>query len=778
MAADKNRNMVSDPPQSARDRLLWSEPGELRHEPVALVAVRAPMERLYSFAVPESMRAVLRPGMRVRVALGKRGAMHEGWCVERTTQPWDSSLRPIAERLDDHPLLDAALLELGRWIAAYYAAPLGPTLSAMVPAAAVEQRGLPAIRYVRLVEGAPGPEARGSPKRDAVVAALRHRGGEAPVAEVCRAAGCTDAVIRSAVKAGVLAVEARRELPAFEPPPNHREEPGFALTDDQVRAVERLATIIDAGIFRAVLLFGVTGSGKTEVYVRAARRVIAAGRQVVVLVPEIALTTQTIMRLARRFERVAVLHSGLTEAQRSRTWAQIADGQIDVVIGTRSAVFAPLPQLGMVIVDEEQEPSYKNLAAPRFGTRDVAIKRCQLAGVPIVLGTATPSLETWLNAQTLKHYEAIRLPRRVAGLPLPQVHLVDLSAEQRQRKGIHLLGRLIESELRRTFDAGGQAVLLLNRRGFASYLVCARCRRRIVCPNCGVNMVLHHAEQQGERHRSAAVRCHYCSARIPLPQSCPDERCGGKLIRFGMGTQRVEEELQRKFPGVRVRRADSDTMLHPREYRALIEAFEARELDVLLGTQMVAKGLDFPFVAFVGVVSADTTLAIPDFRATERTFQLVTQVAGRAGRAGSAGTVVVQTFNPALPAIKAAVSHDYEWFARDELPRRKAACMPPYWRLTRIVLADGRRSRALAAANDRAARIRAVLAETKSPAGLLGPAPSPMKRMRNLYRFDLLLRAPTPGDMQRLLDRLRRDGVFRPTRVKQLTVDVDPVSLM
>ncbi|MFO0972085.1 MAG: primosomal protein N' [Phycisphaerae bacterium] len=465
---------------------------------------------------------------------------------------------------------------------------------------------------------------------------------------------------------------------------------------------------------------------------------------------------------------MAVLHSGLTDAQRARLWTAAAAGQIDLVIGTRSAVFAPLPRLGLIVCDEEHEPGYKNFAAPRFHTRDVAIKRAQLESARVVLGSATPSLETWLNVQRQGHFELLRLPRRVRGLALPRVALVDMRDEHHQRRGVHMLSRAMEERLAEVLTRGEQAVLLLNRRGHSSFLFCAACRTPVVCPNCTVHMVF---------HASAGVAlCHYCHERMVVPTRCAMAGCGGTLNRFGMGTQRVEAELAGLFPAARIGRLDSDAMKHPRDYVRVLEAFEARRLDVLVGTQMVAKGLDFPFVSFVGVVSADTALALPDFRSTERTFQLVLQVAGRSGRGDVGGDVIVQSFATDLSAIRRAVAGDYEGFAAEELATRRSARLPPFARLVRIVLADARLSRLRSAADGLAKTLAEVLAKYNLPARVFPPHPSPIVRLKNRYRFDLLLRFDTATAMLRGLDVLRAGGHFR-TGVNAMIVDVDPVSM-
>lgn len=737
----------------------------LRQGPIAIVAPLAPIDRTYSFYVPDELTAAVVPGVRVEMRLGEARKPQSAFCVSVAEGPWETTLKPVERVLDARPLLSAALLELGRWISRYYACPLGHTLHAMVPAGARLAAGTRSVRYVRFVT-AEGP--RLTPRQAAVLDALKAATEPVRATDLATASGASAAMLRGLEKSGRIAIETRRERAEWTPEHPPGNEPAFDLNEDQQRAVKRATDAVLADAFRVLVLHGVTGSGKTECYVRTIRAAIAAGKQAIVLVPEIALTTQTAQRLSRRFERVAVVHSGLSDAQRARLWAAIADGQIPVIIGTRSAVFAPCPRLGVVVVDEEPEPSFKNQASPRYHTRDVAVKRAQLERALVILGSATPSLETWLNARTLPHYELVRLPRRVRGLSLPSVHLVDMREEHRARKGVHLLSRAMETHLEAVLRRGEQAVLLLNRRGFASYLFCPSCNTPIVCPNCSVHMVFHLPADM--------ALCHYCHERMVVPNRCAMAGCGGPLVRFGMGTQRVEAELRQKFPQARVARLDSDAMKTPDDYARVLGDFEGRRLDVLVGTQMVAKGLDFPFVSFVGVVSADTALALPDFRATERTFQLVLQVAGRSGRGDVGGHVVVQTFASDLAAIRLAVRQDYERFAESELQARKLTRLPPHARLVRVVLSDPRLTRLETEAAALAERIRETLAKYGASFDLFAVQPSPIPRLRNEYRYDVILRFGTAAAMLKALDLLRGTNTLK-ARVRTLIVDVDPVAL-
>jgi primosomal protein N' (replication factor Y) len=752
---------------------LWIETPDLREGPVARVAMIPAVDGEYSFAVPEGLAGQVEPGRRLLVPFGRSRKPQEAFCVSVGREGWTSTLRPVAEVLDGQRLLSEELIELGRWMSHYYCCPLGRTLAAMVPESVRDQRGFRTLRILRIPAGTNTGQAGDGkalpPKRRAVLELLSSHPDGVELEALAEQSGASKGVLAAMVKAGQLAVETRRVpagAPNFDRP---GDEPVFQLNAEQQAATKRIAELAAAREFRAVLLFGVSGSGKTEVYIHAIRGVLAAGRQAIMLVPEIALTTQLVDRLASRFQDVAVVHSGLTGVQRSLLWSAIARGEKKVVIGTRSAIFAPCPDLGLIVVDEEQEATYKNQQSPRYHTRDVAIMRGRLAKIPVVLGSATPSLETWHNCQRLPTFERITLSSRIAGLDMPAVEFVDMRAEARQRGGIHLLSSRMEAELQNTLARGEQAVLLLNRRGFASYLVCSRCRTPVVCPNCRANMVFHQTVGK--------AICHHCAAKMIVPKRCGDASCGGTLIKFGMGTQRVEEELREKFPDTRVARADSDSMTRISEYQRVLRAFLARELDVLIGTQMVAKGLDFPAVSFVGVVNADTTLSSPDFRASERTFQMVTQVAGRAGRAQAGGRVVVQSLLGMSASLQFASRHDFEGFAGHEMTIRQRLNWPPFSRLARVVLSFRSEAETRSEARRLADAVRQAIVDDHLPGDVLGPQSAPLSRLRNQYRYDFLIRAANSSRLLQIIDRLRNTGVLVPTG-KHLMIDVDPVSLL
>ncbi len=740
---------------------------------VASVVPVSAIDRVYSFAIPESLLAMISPGQRVRVPLGRHDRIVEAFVLDISECDWNNTLKFIESPVEDQNWLGRHLLELGRWISRYYCTPLGRTLSAMVPVVVRKRSGYRRVRYVWLdgsLEDILRSSARIGPKQRKLLESLP-AGGEAVRAdEICKQIEVSTATLRETVNKGWVKQRIEkhpRPAPNFDRPV---EEPDFTLNSEQQQACAEIGEYIDRGEFKVLLLYGVSGSGKTEVYIDAMKRAVSKGRQVIVLVPEIALTTQLVHRFASRLRDVAIVHSGLSGTERSLTWNAIHTGQKRVVIGARSAVFAPCQDLGLIVVDEEQEHSYKNQQSPRFHARDVAIKRAQMLNIPILLGSATPALETWHNCRVHDHYRAIHLTRRVAGLEMPEVEIVDLRYEEKSRPGFHLLSRLLEKRLRDTLSNHEQAILLLNRRGYAPVLYCPRCKRRVLCRNCKASMVFH-------RLTGEAV-CHHCHAKMPAPQWCADPSCATRLVRFGLGTERVEEEIRHKFPVARVRRVDSDTMENVREYEKVLAAFEGREFDIMIGTQMVAKGLDFPFVSLVGVVSADTALFLPDFRANEGTFQLVTQVAGRAGRAKTGGRVVVQTLMGDLPALQAAAQHDYDSFAEHELKVRRETRMPPFSRLTRWILSDTSESKLKQAARDFATVLRDACAHIGSAsAEVSGPFPSPLERIRKQYRYDILLRTGSAEDRIQLLNYLRHERKLK-AKVQRMVIDVDPVSLL
>jgi primosomal protein N' (replication factor Y) len=554
------------------------------------------------------------------------------------------------------------------------------------------------------------------------------------------------------------------------------------LNDDQRKALAHFEAVIDSGEFGVTLLYGVTDSGKTELYMRAIEAVLRKGAGAIVLLPEIALTAQTVQRFNERFKKIAVMHSGLTPAQRNVQWQKIKSGQANVVIGARSAVFAPLPRLGLIVVDEEHEPSYKQDTAPRYNGRDVAIKRAQLADAHCILGSATPSLETLSNCQSKKYFSLVRLPKRVMDLPMPQMKLIDLRQGQVTQKGINLISEPLAERLQETLAKKEQVILLLNRRGYSNFVFCPSCKHTLHCRNCDVTLTFHKSKvSRQERMRTVTGKhinygyavCHYCLAQTLVPEKCP--LCGGGFAMIGLGSQRLEEELAKKFPLARVSRIDSDSMVS-RDYYRLLKDFGEGRIDILAGTQMLAKGLHFPNVTLVGIISADTSLYLPDFRANERTFQLISQVAGRAGRSVKKGMVFVQTFLPNQPAIQFAVGGNFDGFVKEELKHRKACNLPPFWRLAVIVMRDGNFDRLETACKQMRQRIDRIIEAEGLQASVRGPMPAVISRIQRFHRMQIIIQAPQAATVQQLFAGLRAAGPIRPT--VKVAIDIDPVNLL
>jgi primosomal protein N' (replication factor Y) len=813
---------------------------------IAAVALEQGIDHVLDYSIPPRLVGRVVAGQRVRVPLGRNNRPAHGWVVGLPAKSEYPVIKPIAEIDDPRVLLPPAMMELARWMSRYYITPLGIVLDAMIPSAVKKRIGVGYIHAIRLAKSREDIQAlvekTKAPRRRAILGRLLLLGPEETI-ELIRLAsesGASVPTIRKLARLGLISITAQADLQSWSMAADEAgpaDQNPIELNEDQSAVMAKLLPRVLAGGFSVDLLHGVTGSGKTELYLQCIAAVTKTGRQAIVLVPEIALTPQTARRFRQRFKRVAILHSGLGATQRHRFWQQISQGQADVVVGARSAIFAPVPNLGIIVVDEEHEPSYKQDTAPRYHGRDVAIKRAQIENVPIILGSATPSLETYyrvttrgaggasgsplsrspctqgegrgggssismeprepaptltlplstrggdkMEAPSAAPYRLLELPRRVRGLAMPAVELVDMALERRQRKGIHLISGRLHNLLTSTIAAGHQAIILINRRGYANYVYCPSCTSVVQCKYCDSTMTYH---RSGDAHvgsgsfekglHTGQLHCHYCLAVNPLPSACPE--CGKKLSLFGLGTQRVEEELAGKFPGLRFARVDSDSMHSAKDYEALLGRFEAGEIQVMLGTQMIAKGLDYPNVTLVGVISGDTALSLPDFRAAERTFQLITQVAGRAGRGDAPGRVVLQTFLPTDPTIQAALRQDYAAFAATELGHRRQVNLPPVSRMVRIILRDQDDIRL----HQRAAELAAELGDAIERAGaaaivLRGPMPCPISRIAGYHRDQIVLTAPTPGPLQKVLAAVRTTSGL--TKAHQIAVDVDPVSLL
>ncbi|KIH76218.1 primosomal protein N' [Geoalkalibacter ferrihydriticus DSM 17813] len=725
----------------------------------AVVAVFAPLDKPLSYEVPAALREQVAPGVRVRVPLGNRRAL--GVILELASAGVEG-LRPVEEVLDLQPLLSSPMLAFLRRAAAYYHHPLGEVLRAALPAGltAVKTRvNIVTERFYRAacaVQDPPGARQR------EILAWLRGR-EEVPLSEISRHFPAPHAVLKRLVELNLLSVREgeRRRDPFLDQPVPVDVRPVLGV--DQQQALAALLDALAAGRFAQFLLHGVTGSGKTEIYLHAIAAVLEQGRQALVLVPEIALTPQLVARFRTRFQaacaRVAVLHSALSEGERYDAWRAIARGEVQIVIGARSAVFAPLPDLGIVVVDEEHESGYKQSEGWRYHARDLALLRAQGSAAVVVLGSATPALTTFYRTQA-GDTGYLSLDARVLGRPLPEVELVDLGG---RRLSGALAPELMEA-LSATLERKEQALLLLNRRGFAPYLLCRECGATFRCPNCEITLTYYQSRRR--------LRCHYCDYVQRPPERCSG--CGGTSIEpEGAGTERLEEELAVAFPVARIARMDRDTTSRKGAHQSLVDGMEQGAIDILIGTQMVAKGHDFPRVTLVGVIGADSSLNFPDFRSAERTFALLTQVAGRAGRGTLQGRVLIQTYAPTHHALACAARHDYLGFYEQEIAFRRELGYPPFGYLINLVLAGNQPLQVERCAAELAEELSRKAGEVE----ILGPAPCPLARLRGKTRYQILLKAAARAPLHRLLgvvDSRRR----KLPRTLSLAVDVDPLDML
>jgi primosomal protein N' (replication factor Y) (superfamily II helicase) len=874
---------------SAEQRQLFEtapEPWEVDDQSqqlVATVVVSAGLSREFDYSVPDRLRQEVELGRRVKVPLGAANRLLVGYCVRLENRTAGRRrLKPLHSVIDQRSLLSPAMLRLTRWIADHYLCDWGAVLDAVVPAGVRigagtrmatlltidpdVARSIPALalqggkadggsgKTVGIKDQdpdvsnlksqianpkSPNPQIPKSPnplppsppklteKQLDVLKILAAASEPLSPGELARAARCTEAPITTLRRKGLIRSQTGRisTLRPEQTPPAREEH--LILNPDQEKALRTVLDAMNSRRHQTILIHGVTGSGKTEVYIQAIQEVIHFGRQAIVLVPEISLTPQTVERFRRRFGAVAVLHSHLSDAERHWHWQRIAEGAVSVIVGARSAIFAPTPNLGLIVLDEEHESSFKQESAPRYHARDVAVARASAESIPLVLGSATPSLESWRRTQT-GEYTLVAMPRRVLDRPLPAVGTIDLRA-QKQSGGLSrgAISRQLHAAMKAALDDGGQVILLLNRRGFSTHIQCTACGFVAQCPECDIALT-HHRTQQ-------VALCHYCDYEVPAPTKCPT--CGFVGIQYwGLGTQKLEAEVHARFPDVLSLRMDTDTMQAHGSHERALAAFRSGKVRILLGTQMIAKGLDFPNVTLVGVINADTALHLPDFRAAERTFQLVTQVAGRTGRGPKGGRVLVQTFNPDHAAILAAVRHDYAAFAAGELPIRQMLHYPPYSTMIRLVIRGPvepvtaafasyvaeRLNTALAAAEPTGADIPANQTTSRTdipvcqPAGgadipanqptrrtdipvcqpaapvpgrqehlphqpntdarVLGPAPCPFARLKGKYRFHIQVQGADGERVRAAVAAATAD--LEPPDDVQWIVDVDPVDML
>lgn len=744
------------------------------------VALPLPLLRTFTYAVPERTRHPVQAGSRVVVPVRDKRTI--GICVGESdgAELGDIEAKPLLDVPDATPALPPDLLAVCRWISDYYVAPLGLVCRAVLPAAlgSASKPDAPGKqeRLLVLAQELPSLMAREAafkraPQQRQLYELLEELGGRAAVSHLVERLGCTASVVQGLVKRGYARIElASRQRDPFATRPAAAPA-AVTATPAQTAAIEAILASAPGAVS---LLHGITGSGKTLVYIELLKDVVLRqGKSAIVLVPEIALTPQAVDRFRAVFgDQVAVLHSGLSDGERLDAWRALQRGERRIAVGARSAVFAPLPDLGAIIVDEEHEASYKQAETPRYHAREVAVMRARETGARCVLGSATPSLETWVNARDGR-FGLLTLPERVGGGALPQVRVVDLRQELRAASPEARARRLVLSEVLETalvdrLRRREQSILLLNRRGYASFVQCDE-GHVATCPNCSISLTYHRTPER--------LVCHYCLHQTAADANCSD--CGLPLKRQrGLGTQQVERLVQERLPEARVARMDVDTTSGKWAHSAILDRVASGEVDILLGTQMIAKGLDFPNVTLVGVIDADIGINLPDFRSSERSFQLLSQVAGRAGRGPKGGAVFIQTRAPSHHAVRCAMTHDYHGFVAEELPGRESPPYPPTLRLANVVVSGLDEPAVAQFAADVADWL--TKADLKFGLGitLLGPAPCPLERIKNRWRWHVLLKSVQPGPLTRLLRGLL-SGVEVPAKHDlRLVADRDPVSLL
>ena len=798
------------------------------------VSLPVPLDQPFTYSLPDTLRHRVRVGSRLIVPFGTRKLT--GVILRCHDDPPGVPTRDALRLVDSEPVLSAELLALGRWIAGYYCSPLGDVLRGMLPLSSEIRRGKiwtltdsgrdaarqllldsspddPVLQILRMLEKRPLSAsylAKTMPLADKAIRALeRKRFIVAEEIQVERdPLRAPSDRLRVELSAGAKAPEPKlnkpeRELRAFlelHPGSHNLKEledmvkhasaaarslarkaivslkpetvamkavirARHELNPAQQAAFQQIHEAIQARRFQTFLLHGVTGSGKTEVYLTAIETALAEGRSALLMVPEIALTPQMAGQFFSRFgDRVAILHSAFTDVERSEQWRRIRSGVASVVVGTRSGVFAPVQNLGLIVVDEEHDGSYKQEENPRYNGRDVAIVRAQGAGACVVLGSATPSLESRYNAEKGK-YTLLELPGRIESRPMPVVELIDMRQEFLETRKQETFSRKLIEALGQRVESGEQTIVLLNRRGFSSFVACRACGERVQCINCSLTLTYH--------KRDRRLLCHYCGYAEKVPSQCP--KCSSEHIYFlGIGSERVEEELHRAFPAARIARLDRDTVTGKRQYETILQEFREGNYDMLVGTQMIAKGHDIPNVTLVGVVAADMGLGMPDFRAAERTFQLLTQVAGRAGRGALPGVVLVQTINPEHYAVRFAAEQDYHGFYEKELNFRRMMHYPPFAAMANVLVRSEKKEMAMRMSSE----LGQILGSPVEKLRVLGPAEAPVPRLKNEYRYQFLIKASSRKALNEILKKARNFALEHKWGATALVIDVDPLTLM
>ena len=736
--------------------------------PIAEVVFNIASGQGYDFLLPPELRGQVAPGCRVTALFHHKP--QAGYVIRlKASAPWPN-LQPVLALEDKSRWVPPQLMALADWLCKYYCAPHECVVWNLLPSVVRKgQMQHAAINYIEMTSlcndlGSDAFKAL-TEKRQEVIRTLLRLGGSMAEKEFLGAIAAGQSVVNALVEAGWLRKVRRvQQRDPFAHAAFQRDE-AKELTAEQAAALKTICAAVDDPAPKPILLFGVTGSGKTEVYLQAIDHCLKQGRDAIVLVPEIALTPQTAGRFRMRFgDMVSILHSGLTDGQRFDEWMKINAGQSRIAIGARSALFAPFRKLGLIVVDEEHEPTYKQDEMPHYNARDVAVVRGSLEHCAVVLGSATPSMESYRNCETGK-YTLVRMKERVDSRPLPSVEIVDMRLESAANKDSGKAGffssRLTEL-INDRLAKGEQVMLFLNRRGFASRLTCSKCGYTAACDNCSVTYTYH--------RKTGKLLCHLCGAMLDAPQECPC--CGNPDIRYGgFGTERIETVVRAAFPKALVARMDSDTMTNAASYEQILHAFSNQHLNILIGTQMIAKGLDFPNVTLVGIIQADIGLSVPDFRSAERTFNLITQVAGRAGRGEKPGVVVVQTYTPDNYALRAAQNHDYEQFYKMELPGRQSLMFPPFAHLVLLEFKSKDETAAAGTAQALFDRLQPLLGEEIQ---VIGPMPAPLAKVATFYRYHIILRHADVRRMVALFRQARAALRESDRRNCQIDIDVDP----
>jgi len=738
----------------------------------AKVVFEIALDKSFDYIIPSHLQDKIFPGSIVKAPFGEK--VLDGYVIELTNQSNIEKLKELIEVSGEQVLLETHLFDLAKWMSEYYICPLGLVLKAVYPSYLKEygkkRRNTDSIflsltknreeniKFIDLIKG------KATKQADLMTHLMRRSEVYIPFDEIKETVKTDRKVLESLKTKGYLEIFTETELKKRDIQTSKYKYVDQLkvpnLTDDQASVLNSIYDIIKSNIFSSILLHGVTGSGKTEIYLRAIEKTINDGKQAIMLIPEISLTPQTEERFRKRFgDCVAVFHSRLSDIEREKEWRKMRSGEAKLVVGARSAVFAPFKNLGLIVVDEEHERSYKQEESPRYNARDVSVVRAKMANIPVILGSATPSLESIHNYQAGK-YNLMELPSRVDNRPMPLIHVVDLAKEVKEEKQWVVLTYPLREKIRDRLEKGEQIILFLNRRGFSSMAMCQHCGYVYECPSCSLSLTYHKSIEK--------LTCHFCGYMIPRPVFCV--KCGSTELKYtGMGTQKVERILKSSFPEARVLRMDSDTTTQKNSHFELLNQFKRGKADILIGTQMIAKGLDFPRVTLVGVILAESSLKLPDFRASELTFQILTQVSGRAGRGELPGEVVIQTFMQSHPSVTCAVKQDYHLFVTGELSARKSLRYPPYCRFINIIISGKDKKKG----EWTGVQLAKLIQRTKPVScDIKGPFPAVVHKKNESYYWNIMIKSENIYDINKCI-RLAMSKCDKLYGIK-IGVDVDP----